>query len=189
MQHPAKIIANYYSTHQILPEQTIAFMEYVLMSLCNEWIKIVMYGIFFSLLGKSALFWFVLAIMYSIRWFSGGMHCKTFWGCFGISLAVFSALVYISPILPCFPIIFSIILIIIGGISINRVPYTPPIRPIKKHRTICLLRCFYITMLIAWIIFLNLAPLPTQYVSSGFYTLFSQVIQLLIPHQERSLSS
>ena len=189
MQHPAKLVSKYYYSHQILPVQTIAFMEYVLMSLCNEWIKIVVYSFVFGLLGKIEHFLVVLSITYSIRWFAGGKHCKTFWGCFAMSFAIIALLIYIPPLLPCFPICFSIILFILGIVTITRVPYTPPVRPIKKHRTIRTLRGFYITMLTAWIIILNLAPLPTQYVSSGFYTLFLQVIQLLIPHQERRSSS
>lgn len=183
MQHPVKAISAYYTRHNILPPQTIEYMEYALLSLYNEWIKIIIYGIIFAVLDQDRLFWYVLFILYPIRWISGGLHARTFWGCFICSFITIFLLIYAAPLLPCPAIPFSLALALLCILAYRHVPYTPAFRPIKNARTIRSLRCLYITVFLIWIMVLNLAAWPDKYISIGFYTLLFQVAQLFIPRK------
>ncbi|MBQ7916503.1 MAG: accessory gene regulator B family protein [Firmicutes bacterium] len=181
MTHPIKALTSYYRKHNILPSSTIACMEYAMLSIYNEWIKIIIYCILFSFLGYAYQFWFVLAILYPLRWLSGGIHAKTFWGCFFSSLLVLALLIFVSPVLPCYPGFYTFLLFLFGIGSLTHIPYTPAFRPITNVRTIVILRCFYIGLLSMWLIILKTCSLPAEYVTIGYFTLFFQVLQLYIP--------
>ena len=178
MQHPVKIISAYYNKHNILPVQTIEYMEYTLISLWNEWIKIIIYWIFFVFLKQNTSFLFILLILYPIRWISGGFHAKTFLGCFIYSFFAILFLIFLPPILPCPIIPFSLFLFVLCLLTYSYVPSTPTFRPITNKKNIYILQCLYITLIIIWIIILNLITHPNKYTSIGFYTLLFQVIQL-----------
>lgn len=181
MKHPSKALAEYYTSHNILPSQTIEYMEYALHSIIDELIKLAVYTILFAILGQLSLYAFIVLVLFPIRWPSGGIHSKTFWGCFFYSLLLFIGLIYVAPFLPHPNIILFALLGILALVSLPHVPYTPAFRPITNNRTIRILRSFYIIAIFLWIAILNFAELPAAYVSSGFYTLLFQVTQLFIP--------
>lgn len=181
MKHPSKALAEYYLTHDILPAQTIEYMEYTLHSILDELTKLAIYTVLFAVLGKLSQFLFILIVLFPIRWASGGLHSKTFLGCFICSLLMFIGLIYVSPFLPYPNALLFAILSLLSLVSLSHVPYTPAFRPITKDRTIRILRSFYIVAIFLWIAILNLVELPAAYVSSGFYTMLFQVTQLLIP--------
>ena len=181
MTHPAKALASYYQKHNIMSSQMIEYMEYSLHSILNEGAKIVIYTVLFSILGTVQLFGFTLLLLLPIRWCSGGVHARTFWGCFFASLIMFLFLIYLSPLLPSPTSSALIVLWIMSIGALPHIPYTPAFRPITKHRTICILRCFYIIAMSIWLVIFEIAALPETYVSIGFYTLLFQTAQLWIP--------
>lgn len=186
MKHPSKALAEYYLAHNILPAQTVEYMEYALHSILDELIKLAIYTVLFAILGTLSQYTFILIVLFPIRWAAGGLHSKTFWGCFFYSLLMFIGLIYVAPFLPYPNTFLFLILGILALFSLPHVPYTPAFRPITNDRTIRLLRSFYIVAICLWIAILNLTELPTAYVSSGFYTMLFQVAQLFIPKEERS---
>lgn len=185
MKHPSKALAEYYLAHDILPVQTIEYMEYALHSILDELTKLIIYTILFAFLGKLPQYFFILVVLLPIRWAAGGLHSKTFWGCFSYSLLMFLGLIYIAPLLPHSPPILFAIPLVLAAASLPHVPYTPAFRPITNGRKIRILRIFYITAVYLWIAVLCFADLPEAYVASGFYTLLFQVAQLFIPKKRR----
>lgn len=180
MKSPSQALAQYYLAHDILPAQTVEYMEYALHSILSELVKLITYFLLFLILGKCSHYLFILAVLFPIRWFSGGIHARTFWGCFFASLILLTGLIYLPPILPYPNALLFFLLCILFFLSVPHVPYTPAFRPITSARNIRILRIFYIAVFCTWIAILNLVELPSQYVSSGFYTMLCQVVQLFI---------
>ena len=181
MKHPSEVLAKYYKAHNILHLQTIEYMEYVLHSILDELAKLAIYTFLFAFLDKLSQYLFIIIVLFPVRWSSGGLHSKTFWGCFFYSLLMFIGLIYVAPILPYPHTVSFALLGILALFSCSHVPYTPAFRPITNGRTICKLRCFYIAAIFLWIALLNWPAFPDAYVSSGFYTILFQVVQLFIP--------
>ena len=141
-------ISRYYHENDLLDEERILYMEYALKSIANELIKTVTFAVYFALLNKLKLFLFVGSIFISLRWVSGGIHCKTFWGCFVGSFLTINALVFLPLLLPE-GIDLTIILLIVwaGGVAAwKKVPCTAPIRPIHSSNLKRRLRIVFIIL-------------------------------------------
>lgn len=178
-----QIIIRYYHEHQLLPPQELVYMEYALTGLFNEFLKTIVFAIFFMLLGQLDLYLFICLVLLPIRWCSGGFHCKTFWGCFLFSFCWIMFLVFIPPylLLPQWSIL--LLLLLIPG-TLRHIPYTPPFRPIRTPYLIHRLRIFYVILMSFWIILFSLQLPSAHYATCGAYTLLTQIIQLYIPKKK-----
>lgn len=184
MATPIQAFVNYYRVNKLLSPQLIDYMEYSLRTLWNEIVKILLYWPLFALFKRADAYWFTLSLLIPLRWTSGGLHCKTFYGCLICSFLSLAVLILLSPLLPIYPLTYSIVLLLIAVLSLPHVPYTPAFRPISNDRVIFRLRCFYILMIGLWLVILNIVSLPPAFAACGFYTLFFQCGQLLIPRKE-----
>lgn len=151
MTHPATGIADYYRKRNLLPSDTIDCLEYVLKSFFNEWSKVAIYCVIALLFGKLAVFLLCYITFVTIRLFAGGIHCKTYWGCFVLSFlflggcvigsAFFSnnlSALYIITLISCIiPLLFS--------------PVTPSFRVIKEKRHQLFLKVFATVVGMGWI--------------------------------------
>ena len=71
-------------------------MRYALKVMLNEIEKIILLGIIFALLGEYKVFLLSLCVILSIRFTMGGMHRRTFWGCFFFSFGFFLSVIIIA---------------------------------------------------------------------------------------------
>ena len=117
VKHPSKALAEYYLAHNILPAQTVEYMEYALHSILDELIKLAIYTVLFAILGTLSQYTFILIVLFPIRWAAGGLHSKTFWGCFFYSLLMFIGLIYVAPFLP-YPNTFLFLILGILALSL-----------------------------------------------------------------------
>lgn len=177
-------IASYYSQNKLLPEQTITHMIYGITAVLNELSKLIVYGIFFSLTHQLYAYFFILLILLPLRWDSGGLHCKTYWGCFCCSFLMFMGLIYLPYIFTPDKSILTFLILLFSILSLSHVPYAPSFRPITDPLRICHMRIFYILLVLIWLIILNYLSMPSLLAYSGLYTLLFQTSQLLIPRKE-----
>ena len=150
MKTPPVIIADYYRKHALLPDETIACMEYTLKAIYNELSKFVLYLAFFALMGLAKVYCIAYCVFVTLRMLAGGIHCKTYWGCFISSCFMISATiaaaytfqnVFVIEICSLASIIFPIIL----------APVTPSFRVIKSSKKMWILKILSAVLTLMWI--------------------------------------
>ena len=131
---------------------------------------------------KLDLFLFTSSLYISLRWVSGGLHCKTFWGCFLCSFLTINGLVFLPPLLPP-GIYLSVLLVLswIGGLlAWNRIPYTAPVRPIRSQRLKQRLRIAFIILLTGWSLVICLFSPGSPLYACGVITLIAHTVELYL---------
>lgn len=69
-----------------LGEKEIVLMDYALRSIWNDVSKLAVYTLLALVMGMHKLF-FAVCIPYTVvRIFTGGIHMKTYWGCFWFTI-------------------------------------------------------------------------------------------------------
>lgn len=184
MKKPIDVICDFYMAHSLLPAHEIEYMRYAMLSVFSETIKLLLFLVLFLLLDKLFAFGLILLVLFPIRWASGGVHARTFWGCFSASLLWLLFLVYVPPYLPM-NLLLQALLLFLALLSIRHIPYTPAFRPITRQRTIRILRYCYLVLVCLWILVFNIADMPAAYTRIVFYAILLQVLQLFIPHTQK----
>lgn len=155
-------------------------INYSLQAILNESFKIVVLIILFYLFGKINYFLFSMVILFSIRIFSGGYHCKTNIKCLLFSIVLFLITCLIGPILPKVNnLIYYIIALLSIFVVILKAPYPNINRPIKskkRKRNFKIIATFF-TML--WTCILLFYIKDITYLNCGFLTIILQVLQLI----------
>lgn len=133
-----------------------AKISYGLEATIGAIIKLVLGPVIFLLFGvlkQSLIVMFTTAIL---RYASGGMHLKTFIGCFITSAAVFVSIGILSKILVINDYVYYILNIISFFIIILRSPVDPPEKPIKTKRK------RYVMKLLSTLILLSLIYISSK---------------------------
>lgn len=109
-------------------------MKYALKVMLNEGEKVLLLCIIFAMLGECKAFLFSLCVVLSIRVTMGGMHRRTFWGCFFFSFGFFLSVIIMGRY-------FSISKGILVGLYILyviyillRAPIPSKVRPIASEK-------------------------------------------------------
>lgn len=179
MRGPAVHIADYYRKKELLDETTIQKMEYTLEAVYNELSKLVIFMLLFSLVGKFTVFLLCYIAFVSLRIFAGGIHCKTYWGCFSFSLISFLFFIYL-------PVISDVSIHILRAITFFSCilpalfsPVLPSFRGIKNSRTKLILK---ITAVLVTLIWTSLSyTVDPVYSVSILIALSTANLQLVIP--------
>ena len=174
-------IISYYRKHSLLSEEDLPYLDYAIRSICSELSKILILSVAFIFLRKYQLFLFSLLVLLSTRWFSGGLHAKTYLKCLLYSFLSLYGLIVCALYIHFVPILLlgtaSIFLL---PFTLLRIPLTPGFRPITDNQTIMILQALYAASFCLWIIIFTNSDLPLEYVRLGLLTLLYQQIQLLI---------
>ena len=89
--------------HDFLKEQyefsdyQIAQLKYFFKTVTAEFSKLAIMAFLFR--DKIGLYFFAITVMLLLRTSTGGLHCKTYWGCFGVSLGYMVLSIEILPLL------------------------------------------------------------------------------------------
>lgn len=179
MRGPATCIADYYRKKELLDEETVQKMEYTLKAIYNELSKLLIFILLFSLVGKSINFLSCYIAFVSLRLFAGGIHCKTYWGCFSFSLISFLFFIYIPVCMNINIHVLRMISYILCVLPALFSPVLPSFRRIKKERTKLLLK---ITAVLVTLIWTSLSyVIDSEYSVSILIALSTANLQLLIP--------
>ncbi len=151
MKHLAKYVADCYREKNIMPSTTIDCMEYTMQALLNEISKCLLYGVLFAFFHLLPDYLFACSVFISLRWFAGGIHCKTYWGCFVVSLFMLGFCI----LMPRFFMGNLDVMIAVSTVSIIcpliLSPVTPSFRIIKKKQDRIKLRVLAVILSLFWI--------------------------------------
>lgn len=179
MRGPAACIADYYRKKELLDEETIQKMEYTLKAVYNELSKLLIFIILFSIAGRSVSFLLCYIAFVSLRIFAGGIHCKTYWGCFFFSLISFLFFIYIPILVVVNMHILRIITYFSCVLPALFSPVLPSFRGIKNSRTKLILK---ITAVLVTLIWTSLSYIiDPAYSVSILIALSTANLQLVIP--------
>ncbi len=150
MKTPPVIIADYYRKHALLPDQTIECMEYTLKAIYNELSKFVVYLAVFVLLGLTKVYLITYSVFVTLRIVAGGIHCKTYWGCFISSLFMISATIVAAHIVQK-TFVLEILSLVSIVLPLILAPVTPSFRVIKSPKKMWVLKILSATLTLIWI--------------------------------------
>lgn len=160
-------------------------INYSIQTILSETFKIVILIILFLVLGKINYFLFSMAILFSIRIFSGGCHSNTTIKCLLWSSLFFLITSLIGPFIPKLNILvyytaalFSITVIFIKSPCPNKN------RPIKIQKRRWYYKFISTFFMIFWLIILFFFIKNSTYLNCGFLTILLQILQLIPKKKE-----
>ena len=127
-------------------------MRYALKVMLNEIEKIILLGIIFALLGEYKVFLLSLCVILSIRFTMGGMHRRTFWGCFFFSFGFFLFVIIIAKSFFISKEILTSLYIIYVIYILLRAPIPSKVRPIPSEARRKKLKRYSILVVSIWIL-------------------------------------
>lgn len=155
----------------------IAQLKYLFKSLASEGSKFIIFSILFH--SKIRVFLFSIALLCILRIFSGGLHCKTYIGCFLTSLLFFVITLHVlSPIsIPNTVQLLCVLLCIIAGYLVAPLPAKCHVQ--LQPSVISRCRNIYITILFVYLLTIYIIP-SNLYLQTGFWVIILQSLQLLV---------
>lgn len=160
-------------------------MKYTLKVILNEGEKVLLLGIIFAMIGEYKAFLFSLCIVLSIRVTMGGMHRRTFWGCFFFSFGFFLSVIIMSR---CFYLskgILAGLYIVYVMYILLRAPIPSQVRPIASKKRRKKLKGYSIVVISIWIFVCFL--LNGQWEKYIGWTLLLQMMEILVVEGGRCL--
>lgn len=155
-------------------------INYSIQTIISETFKIVILIILFLALGKINYFLFSMAILFSIRIFSGGCHSNTLLKCLLWSSLFFIITSLIGPFIPKLNILvyytaalFSLIVIFMKSPCPNKN------RPIKIQERRWYYKFISTFFMLFWLTILFFFIKNSTYLNCGFLTILLQVLQLI----------
>lgn len=150
---------------------------YVLKTLSADISKVVILGIIFR--NHFVSYIAALTALFMLRSFSGGIHNKTYLGCFATSLVYFLLSIMI---LPQITISFSIRILLLTACMVICEwigPITSKYRPPLSQAKIALCKSITTTVIFSFILIANIVP-SSPNVTVGFWVVILHTLQLVI---------
>lgn len=154
-----------------------AQLRYFFLTFFGELSKLVMLGFLFR--KNLSLFIWAVFILHLIRSSLGGIHCKTYWGCFLMSLAYLILAIEILPHLPVNKFLQMAALIACIMLSHHIGPVTSKLHPVLSERVCAKLKIKVSVVLFIYYILLYIMP-ENQYVTVGFWVIILSIMQLVV---------
>lgn len=153
-------------------------MEYGLLCFFDEVTKFILYIILLGFFSLQQYFILVCLFFCPIRLFSGGFHCKTYWGCFFFSLTVLSIPIVIGRYFSFNNTILVILLIISFLLILIFSPVDNINKRIKSMERRNKLKI--ISILITLILSLFCCILPGKFLTVAVLAIFCSVMMMMI---------
>lgn len=191
------LICNYINMNCSINKKDNIKINYALVAILGETLKLIILIIIFLLVNKVVFFLFSLIILILIRTFSGGLHFKTFNGCLLFSIMLFIITCLAATALPqlpnsCYYIFgfFSVLLIFVNA------PCPSFKRPIKNKKRRYHFKIISTLSSVCCLTMLTFFKDNTSFLNCGFFTILLQSVQLafanknfylniVIKHKER----
>jgi len=173
----SNIISRYLEeNNNSLSKKDVLKIQYTLEAILSDSTKFMIIFLIFLLLKEIPLFLLSFIILNSTRPLSGGIHCKTYYGCLICSILYFMIILLFAKLSPRLNINFYIVFFIISFIiTLIFAPCPNKKRPVKNKAT---LKTFSLISLTFWIIlFFNLSTL--QICNCIVISIFLQIIQII----------
>ncbi|MCL2055546.1 MAG: accessory gene regulator B family protein [Oscillospiraceae bacterium] len=158
-------------------EESLEEIRYVFLSLLSESQRLVLLSLIFGAFGLIKPFLLCLIALVFTRSQSGGLHCKTFWGCFFVSFMIFISAIVVLPGIAVSQTAFLLIMLLNIGICMMFAPVQSPNRPkmsAKKRRKSKIITTASVAVIFAFLLLIGEKNSPV------FWIVFLQNIQLFI---------
>lgn len=154
----------------------IAQLKYLFKTITAEFSKLAIMALIFK--DKPGIYFFAIAVMLLLRTSTGGLHCKTYWGCFAVSLGYMVLSIEILPFITVNKLFQLILLFICMLLNYYIGPVTSALRrplqeKVKKRVRIqaFLIIFFYLTLT-------YILP-ESAYITAGFWVVILHTVQLI----------
>jgi len=157
--------------------ESLEEIRYIFLSILSESQKLLLLTLIFGLVGQIKPFLLCFTALLFTRTWAGGLHCKTFWGCFFVSLLIFAFAIIILPNIAVTLPVTLIIIVLNMGVCIAFAPVQSPNRPkisAKKRRKSKIVTTASVVFIFTFLLIIGEKNNPV------FWIVFLQNIQLLI---------
>ncbi|MCM1466745.1 MAG: accessory gene regulator B family protein [Alistipes sp.] len=155
----------------------MAQLRYFFLTFFGELSKLLILGFLFR--KNLPVFIWAVFILHLTRSSLGGIHCKTYWGCFLMSLIYLTLAIEILPRIPVNKFYQMAGLLVCIVLSHHIGPVTSRLHPVLPERVCSRLKIKIITILFIYYILLYIMP-ESQYITVGFWVIILNTLQLTI---------
>lgn len=156
-------------------------LQWLFITVFAELSKMFFLFLYFYYFKQINLYLWALAIFWIMRFNGGGLHCKTYWGCFLFSFMYMIFAIQILPNIPLAKIIYILCFTICITISVTIGPVPSKF---KKHLSQDKLSCYKMTLFqIELLYFIIMIIFPeSQYLIVGFWIIMIHTLQMGIAY-------
>lgn len=168
--------------HDFLKEQyefsdyQIAQLKYLFKTVAAEFSKLAIMAFLFR--DKLGLYFFAVTVMLLLRTSTGGLHCKTYWGCFAVSLGYMFLSIEILPLIAINKLLQLILLFVCMLLNYYIGPVTSAVRKPLQARVIKRVRIQAFLIIFFYLTLTYILP-ETPYVTAGFWVVILHTVQLI----------
>lgn len=154
----------------------IAQLRFFFLSMFSEISKMLLISLFF--IDKLPLYIWTIIIFQVFRSSCGGLHCKTYWGCFFVSLGYMLLSIRILPLIPTDKLfqIVSLFLCIIVSYRIG--PLTSVLHPVLTDEVNAHLKNRVFFLIFIYLTILYIVP-QNPYLTVGYWVIILNTLQLV----------
>lgn len=155
----------------------IAQLRYFFLTVFGELSKLIIMGFLFR--EKIGLFIWAVFILRLTRSASGGLHCKTYWGCFFLSLLYMFSAIELLPLVPVnkFQQMSGLLICIVLSHHIG--PITSALHPVLSDEISLKLKNKLIIVIFIFYLLLFIMP-QNPYMTVGFWVIILNTLQLTV---------
>lgn len=168
--------------HDFLKEQyefsdyQIAQLKYLFKTVAAEFSKLAIMAFIFR--DKIGLYFFAVTVMLLLRTSTGGLHCKTYWGCFAVSLGYMFLSINVLPLITVNKLLQMILLFVCMLLNYYIGPVTSAVRRPLQERVIKRVRLQAFLIIFFYLTLTYILP-ETPYVTAGFWVVILHTVQLI----------
>ena len=155
----------------------IAQLKYFFLTVFSELSKLFLIGLCF--LDNVWLFIWTIVIFQIIRSSIGGLHCKTYWGCFFLSLSYMVLAIRILPLVPVSKLLQMVALLICIIIAYQIGPLTSVFHPVLSEDACQRLKNKVFMTIFIFLIALYILP-ENPYMTTGYWVIILNICQLVL---------
>lgn len=154
-----------------------AQLRYFFLTIFGELSKLLILAVIFH--DKLSVFIWAVFILHLARSSSGGIHCKTYWGCFFLSLIYMFLSIELLPMVPINKFFEMTGLLACIVISYHIGPITSGLHPVLSDKVCMKLKNKLVILIFTFYIMLYIMP-QNQYMTVGFWVIILNTLQLTV---------
>lgn len=154
----------------------IAQLKYLFKTVAAEVSKLAIMAFIFR--DKLGLYFFAVTVMLLLRTATGGLHCKTYWGCFAVSLGYMVLSIEILPMISVNKLLQLILLFVCMLLNYYIGPVTSAVRPPMQEQVIKRVRLQAFLIIFFYLTLTYILP-ETAFITAGFWVVILHTVQLI----------
>lgn len=164
----------------------IAQLRFFFLSAFSEISKLLMISLFF--LDDLPLFFWTIALFQVFRSSCGGLHCKTYWSCFLVSLAYMFTAIRILPLIPV-STLFQMVTLLLCIIITHRIgPLISVLHPVLSESVNRRLKNRVLVLIFIYLVILYMIP-QNPYLIVGYWVIILNTLQLVVAKLQKKEES